>query len=133
MDEILLKENAYNNLKQKLLNSNFIGAIKIKDGLFIGDELASQDFEFAITNKVTHIINWSGRQIRNYWDHLGIKYLTFNWFDHDSQVILDFKDNNADMIFNFIEEAHEHSESWLVHSVRGQNRAATVLCAYFMK
>lgn len=57
MDEILLKENAFNNLKQKLLNSNFIGAIKIKDGLFIGDELAAQDVEFAITNKVTHIIN----------------------------------------------------------------------------
>ena len=34
-----------------------IGAIKIKDGLFIGDELASQDLEFVVNNKVTHVIN----------------------------------------------------------------------------
>ena len=34
-----------------------IGAIKVKDGLFIGDELAAQDLEFLITNKVSSIIN----------------------------------------------------------------------------
>ena len=36
---------------------DMIGAIKIKDALFIGDELASQDLEFVVNNKVTHIIN----------------------------------------------------------------------------
>jgi hypothetical protein len=133
MDEVLLKEKTLQEIKEKLLNSDFIGAIKVKDGLFIGDELAAQDFEFAVTNKVTHIINCSGRQIWNFWEHLGIKYLTFNWFDHDNQVVLDSSDNNIDMIFNFIEEAHEKAESCLVHSVRGQNRAATALSAYLMK
>lgn len=44
-------------LKEKGLSLAFIGAIKVKDGLFIGDELAAQDFEFAISNKVTHVIN----------------------------------------------------------------------------
>jgi hypothetical protein len=34
-----------------------IGAIKIKDGLFVGDEFAAQDLEFVVTNKVTHVIN----------------------------------------------------------------------------
>lgn len=120
-------------LKEKGLGLTFIGAIKVKDGLFIGDELAAQDFEFAISNKVTHVINCSGKQIRNYWEHLGIKYLTFNWYDHDHQVVLDNSDKNSEAIFNFIEEAQEDAESCLVHSVRGQNRAATVLCAYFMK
>jgi hypothetical protein len=38
-----------------------IGAIKIKDGLFIGDELASKDLEFLVTNKVTHVINTAGK------------------------------------------------------------------------
>ncbi len=50
-----------------------IGAIKIKDGLFIGDELAStvskfkkwflwlKDLEFVVANKVTHIINCAGK------------------------------------------------------------------------
>jgi len=133
MDELMLKEKALQEIKQKIMNSEFIGAIKVKDGLFIGDELSAQDFEFAITNKVSHIINWSGRQIQNYWEHLGIKYLTFNWFDHDNQVVLDSSDNNISMIYDFIEAAHEKSESWLVHSVRGQNRSATALSAYLMK
>ena len=106
-----MKELALSEIKQKILNSEFIGAIKVKDGLFIGDELAAQDFEFAATNKITHIINCSGREIRNYWENMGIKYLTFNWFDHDNQVILDANDNNANMIFEFIEKAHENSES----------------------
>lgn len=38
-------------------NQDMIGAIKIKDALFIGDELAAQDLEFVVNNKVTHIIN----------------------------------------------------------------------------
>jgi hypothetical protein len=38
-----------------------IGAIKIKDGLFIGDEFASKDLEFVVSNKVTHIINCAGK------------------------------------------------------------------------
>lgn len=38
-------------------NHDMIGAIKIKDALFIGDELAAQDLEFVVNNKVTHIIN----------------------------------------------------------------------------
>jgi hypothetical protein len=38
-------------------DSDMIGAIKIKDGLFIGDEMAAQDLEFVVANKVTRIIN----------------------------------------------------------------------------
>ena len=114
-------------LKESGISLNFIGAIKVKDGIFIGDELAAQDFEFAVSNKVTHVINCAGTQIRNYWDHLGIKYMTFNWLDHDQQVILDPNDKNANAIFNFIQEAENLAESVLIHSVRGQNRSATVL------
>jgi len=58
-----------------------IGAIKIKDGLFIGDELASQDIEFVIANKVTHIINCAGKQILNHWEPIWVAYLTFFWLD----------------------------------------------------
>jgi hypothetical protein len=38
-------------------DSDMIGAIKIKDGLFIGDEMAAQDLEFVVANKVTRVIN----------------------------------------------------------------------------
>ena len=39
------------------IEADMIGAIKIKDALFIGDELAAQDLEFVVNNKVTHVIN----------------------------------------------------------------------------
>jgi hypothetical protein len=39
----------------------FIGAIKVKDGLFIGDEFAAQDLEFIATNKIGHVINTVSR------------------------------------------------------------------------
>jgi hypothetical protein len=41
--------------------TDMIGAVKIKDGLFLGDELAAQDLEFLVSCKVTHIINTAGR------------------------------------------------------------------------
>ena len=65
------------------------GAIKIKDGLFIGDEFAAQDLEFVVTNKITHIINTSGRQVPNHWEPIGVRYLTYHWLDHESQIIYD--------------------------------------------
>ena len=73
---------------------DMIGAIKIKDGLFIGDEFAAQvskrglihfgviqDLEFVMANKVSHVINCSGRQIPNHWEAIGVVYLKFNWLD----------------------------------------------------
>ncbi|EAS06531.2 dual specificity phosphatase domain protein (macronuclear) [Tetrahymena thermophila SB210] len=110
-----------------------IGAIKIKDGLFIGDEFASKDLEFIITNKVTHIINCSGQQIQNSWENIGVQYLTFPWMENDHQILFDDNDENLNEIFNFIEESVEQGESTLVHSVRGQSRSCCVLAAYLMK
>lgn len=110
-----------------------IGAIKVKDGLFIGDELAAQDLEFVISNKVSHIVNWAGREIPNHWEPVGIEYLTFYWVDQDNQVLFDPDDNITNEILNFIDEALESGESWLVHSIRGQSRASVALSAYFMQ
>ena len=73
-----------------------MGAIKIKDGLFIGDEFSAQvsvyalisliivfgqDLEFITANKVTHIVNCAGNSVRNMWENIGIAYLSFNWVD----------------------------------------------------
>ena len=43
------------------MDDDMIGAIKIKDGLFIGDSFAAKDLEFVVANKVAKIINCSGR------------------------------------------------------------------------
>lgn len=44
-----------------MIPDDMIGAIKIKDGLFIGDEFAAQDLEFVVANKVSRIINCAGK------------------------------------------------------------------------
>lgn len=47
-------------------DGDMIGAIKIKDGLFIGDEMAAQDLEFVVANKVTRIIKYNFSNITLY-------------------------------------------------------------------
>ena len=47
--------------------------------------------------------------------------------------MLDPRDEAANAIFEFIEEALEATESVLVHSVRGQSRATCALAAYIMR
>jgi len=48
-------------MNMMMLPEDMIGAIKIKDGLFIGDEFAAFDAEFVVANKVSHIINCAGK------------------------------------------------------------------------
>lgn len=115
------------------LGYEILGAVKVKDGLFIGDELAAQDLEFVVANKVTRVINCCGRQVPNHWEPIGVMYLTYFWVDADNQIVLDPRDVVADQIFRFIEDALEGAESVLIHSVRGQSRSCCVLSAYMMK
>jgi len=110
-----------------------LGAVKIKDGLFVGDELAAQDLEFVVANKVTRVINCAGRQVPNHWETIGVAYLTYYWIDADSQIILDQRDVVANETFNFVEQALEAAESVLIQSVRGQSRSCCILAAYMMK
>lgn len=110
-----------------------IGAIKIKDGLFIGDSFAAKDLEFVVANKVTRIINCSGRQIQNQWNNIGVQYLTFHWLDEENQTLFDALDKTTNDIFAFVEEAMTEYESVLVHSVRGQSRASCVIATYLMR
>jgi len=115
------------------LGYEILGAVKVKDGLFVGDELAAQDLEFVVSNKVTHIINCCGRQVPNHWESIGVSYLTYYWVDADNQAILDQRDVVSNEIFSFVEEALSAAESVLIHSVRGQSRSCCVLAAYMMK
>ncbi|KRX09096.1 hypothetical protein PPERSA_08812 [Pseudocohnilembus persalinus] len=113
-------------------DGQIIGAIKIKDGLFIGDDFASKDLEFVVTNKVTHIINCAGNEIQNEWEQVGVNYLTFYWEESDDQVLFDQSDQNLNYIYNFITQCHNLGESVLVHSFKGQSRACCALAAFFM-
>jgi len=115
------------------LGYEILGAVKVKDGLFIGDELAAQDLEFVVSNKVTRVVNCCGRQVPNHWESIGVDYQTYYWVDADMQVILDQRDVVANEVFRFVEMALASAESVLFHSVRGQSRSCCVLSAYMMK
>lgn len=115
------------------MEMELIGAIKVKDGLFLGDEFAAQDLEFVVANKVTHIINASARQVPNHWEPIGVKYVSLYWLDQDTQVLWDSRDEIFTQIYDFIESALKLGESVLVHSVRGQCRCVCALTVYMMK
>ena len=110
-----------------------VGAFKVKDGLFIGDEFAAQDLEFVVANKVTRIINCAARQVPNHWEPIGVQYLSFAWFDVENQVVLDSGDKAISLIFNFIDSCLDNGESVLVHSVRGVSRCVCIVTAFLMK
>eukprot|EP00388_Colpodella_angusta_P003378 GDKJ01011927.1.p1 GENE.GDKJ01011927.1~~GDKJ01011927.1.p1 ORF type:complete len:1070 (-),score=274.17 GDKJ01011927.1:97-3306(-) len=113
--------------------SDAMGAVKIKDGLFIGDSFAANDIDFKELNKVTHVINCSVREIHNMWEQMGVKYLSYYWNDSDTQTILDSRDVVINEVVEFIQEALDVGESVLVHSAKGQSRSAVVILAYLMK
>lgn len=115
------------------MESVLVGAFKVKDGLFIGDEFAAQDLEFVVANKVTRIVNCASRQVPNHWEPIGVHYLSYSWFDTENQVVLDSSDKNFSSIYHFIEQGLESGESVLVHSVRGVSRCVCVVTAYLMK
>lgn len=110
-----------------------IGAIKIKDGLFIGDSFAAKDLEFVVANKVSRVINCCGRQVQNQWTNIGVEYLTYTWLDEENQILFDSTDKTTNEIYNFIQDAMNQYESVLVHSVRGQSRASCVIASYMMR
>jgi protein-tyrosine phosphatase len=115
------------------MESVLVGAFKVKDGLFIGDEFAAQDLEFVVANKVSRIINCAARQVPNHWEPIGITYISFPWFDTENQVLLDTSDKNFSLFYMFIEKGLETGESVLVHSVRGVSRCVCVVTAYLIK
>ena len=115
-----------------------VGAVKIKDGLFLGDEFAAQvsarqDLEFVVANKVTYIVNTSARQIPNHWEPIGVQYLDLYWLDHDVQQLLDPRDELVTGLCDFIDKGTSLGESVLVHSVKGQSRSMVVILIYLMR
>lgn len=59
----------------------------------MGDELAAkvptgitQDIEFIISNKVTHIINTVANNIGNLWEKFGVHYLSVGWTEYETNV-----------------------------------------------
>lgn len=94
-------------------------AVRVMDGLFVGNAIAAQDDEFLFSNKVTHIINCAGLEAANIFQESGIEYLTFPFRDVPTTVILDSQDKHISKVTAFIEKAFEKGECVLIHSLQG--------------
>lgn len=115
-------------------------ASKIKDGLFIGDAETSTDPEFLELNKISNLMNLSGREVPNVWAAHGLVYLTYYWEDDPDFRI--FPDNFDDPprryldqvgeIVQFIDGSLQHGISVLLFSTKGKCRCAVAACAYLM-
>ena len=110
-----------------------INISKIKEGFYVGDQIAATNLDVIIQFKLTHMINATGTQIINKWETIGIKYLTLNWSETPTQNLFDSKDEIANRIVAFIDDSFVRGEGLLAHSVRGQNRVCIVVIIYLMK
>ncbi|RYH18281.1 hypothetical protein EON65_27405, partial [archaeon] len=108
-------------------------AAKIKDGLFIGDAETSQSEIFINDNKISNLINVSGRDVPNVWAAHGLVYLTYNWEDRpDYRLFSGHEDNILTDIVEFIDVSISHGISVLIFSKRGTGRSIIAACLYLM-
>ena len=105
-------------------------AVRIKDGIFIGNAAASRDAAFISMNKITHVINCAAIEAGNMFHTCGIRYLTLHWRDVPGVTALD--NTTCKQIKEFIEVADEKGECVLIHSMNGMNRCCLALGAYLI-
>lgn len=114
-----------------LEREKLIGAIKVMDGLFMGDILASQDLEFITSNSVNSIVNTS-IELPNTFESYGVEYLNLNWIQNIQSPL--FKSySELENSFKFVSEKMKKKECVLVISTYGKNRCGTFLILYLMQ
>jgi protein-tyrosine phosphatase len=108
-------------------------AAKIKDGLFIGDAETSQSEVFINDNKISNLINLSGREVPNVWASHGLVYLTYYWEDRpDYKLFSSHEDALLTDIVEFIDVSISHGISVLMFSRKGTGRCVIAACVYLM-
>ena len=116
--------------------------VKVLDGVFLGDGEASFDPDFLEMNKISNLVNLSGRETPNAWASHGLVYLTYMWEDNEFFNILDPKElecveHSEDPqpfreMTDFINASLRYGISVLLFCQDGGGRAATALAAYLM-
>ena len=122
----------YDPMQEMDYQTEVLNITKIKEGLYIGDQIAATNLDVVIQFKLTHMINSTGKQIINAWETIGIKYLTLNWQESPSQNLFDSLDEIANKIVDFIEDSFNKGEGLLAYSARGQNRVCIVILIYLI-
>ena len=114
-------------------------AVRIKDGIFVGNATAAHDDDFLMTNKISHVLNCAGSEVKDLFGNVGVKYLTFHWRDAAAAqglsthhgVMFDPADANIEDTVRFLDKGMEDGECVLVHDVHGTSRACALVAAYF--
>ena len=126
-------QNEINQEENLDFQTEILNITKIKEGLYLGDQIAGTNLDVVIQFKLTHMINSTGKQIINAWETIGIKYLILNWEESQNQNLFDSLDEISNKIFDFIEDSFIRGEGLLVYSLKGQNRCCIVIIIYLMK
>ena len=103
-------------------------AVRITDGLFVGNGTAAQDDEFLTLNKIRYIVNCCALEAPNLFEALHIKYLSLKWRRNKAFVGL----QPGTSIFRFIDEGLDEGNCVLLHSLHGTGRAGALAVAYAM-
>ena len=117
-------------------------AIRVKDGIFVGNVTAALDEDFVVMNKVTHIVNCCGTEVKDLYEDIGIEYLTFGWRDSagtttggmngSGSLMFDQADRNIEQVVRFVDQGVDSGNCVLIHSYFGANRSCALLAAYLI-
>ena len=122
-----------NNIDDLEEATEVLNIIKVKEGFYVGDQIAGTNLEVVLQFKLTHMINAAGNEVKNTWENIGIKYLTLNWAEKVNQNLFDSKDEIANKIVQYIDDSLIKGEGLLAYSVNGKNRVCIVVLIYLMK
>ena len=106
---------------------------KINDGIYLGDKFLSQNPNFMIPYKISHIINVSGEKFNFKNEDISYQILNITWEESPNQVLLDKEDSISSEIQNFIDDCVETGEGLLIYSIKGQDRVCVIVLIYFMR
>eukprot|EP01063_Lacrimia_lanifica_P029804 TRINITY_DN460_c0_g1_i1.p1 TRINITY_DN460_c0_g1~~TRINITY_DN460_c0_g1_i1.p1 ORF type:complete len:409 (+),score=103.23 TRINITY_DN460_c0_g1_i1:97-1323(+) len=110
-------------------------AVRIKDGIFVGNVTAASDASFLSMNKVTHIVNCVALEVGNTFQSCGIRYLPLPWRDAPGAPLLEISSSEARtlrQLREFIDNCLAQGECVLIHSILGVNRGCVAAAVYFM-
>lgn len=110
---------------------NEFECIKIKDGLYIGNSISAQDYDFLQINKFAYAVNCSA-ETPNYFDNHGIKYLKFKLLKEKSHKLWHESLKKLRKMEKFIEDSEESSMCCLIYSANGNSRSLVILAAFLM-
>lgn len=117
-------------------DSDSVIAIRIKDGIFIGNQSAASDRELLHLNKITHVLNCASEDVPNYFSNdPTLSYLSFPWKEDSvvpPAIMFDAANETISKTIAFIDSAQELGECVMIHSRLGVSRSPALLAAYFI-